>query len=164
MSRNSKAMLALVGLLATGALLLYAAIHDGGELAAGKRVTEAELRRSLAASGLTIEWREARGGDGAEAVLAGVASDRGRNAVGFEFVLSSDEHADVDQLGRVEFRNASEREVRGILSNVAYANYPLLDRRGETVEAARTIYRLDDALFRVFPPDDAVAYPVRSSP
>lgn len=163
MSGRARLVVAALG-LGIVAGLLYVLLHDGSDLAAGRRVSEAELRRSLEASGLTIEWRKARAGDGAEAVLAGVASDRGRDAVGFEFVIASDEHADVERLGRVKLRNVDEPEVRGVLGNVAYANYPLRDRRGETVEAARTIYRLDDALFRVFPPDDAIAYPVRAKP
>jgi hypothetical protein len=154
----------LIGAVGLAAFLIYVVVHDGGDLASGKRVTEAELRRGLERSGLEIEWREGRDGDGAEAVVAGIASQDGRGAVGFEFVLSSDEHADVDSLGRVSFPQVKEPEIRGILSNVAYADYPLLDRRGDTIESDTTVHRLDDVLFGLFPPDDAVAHPVRTEP
>jgi hypothetical protein len=98
--------------------------------------------------------------------------------VGFEFAIAAGGHAEGSMLGRAGFptgRQVStnpcprspctyklptwEPEPRGVLGNVAYGNYELQNQN-----AARTIDKLDDALFSSYAQDDPRAFPVLRKP
>ncbi|HKP88893.1 MAG TPA: hypothetical protein VJT75_02855 [Thermoleophilaceae bacterium] len=174
--------LALLGavLLAAGTAA-FVVLDDSGVWPHGPRVTAAGLRQQLERSGLEFEWRRGRVGGGVEGVVAGVASRDGRDSVGFELDVASGDHADGDMLGRAGFpldydipNDPCERprcvvrlpkwrpDPRGVVGNVAYANYHL-DRKARQGDQP-TIERLDDALFAAFRPDDERAFPVLPKP
>lgn len=138
------------------------------------RVTVQRLQAELGRSGLAI--RPVRPSLRTPRVVSGVASD-GAVEVGFEFhVFRSSDEATVRRLGRPRPRDFGwttrpgvtpvRTRIRGVLANVAYAQYELEGRRlpGGHVrnDAARRrlIRGLDDALFRAFPPDDPYAQPL----
>lgn len=142
------------------------------------RVTPLRLIRELdKAQGVDVRFTKPSG----EPVrtIAGVGSSGGV-AIAFEFQLypTSDE-ATVEQLGRLKPRDFGwtggrwvewEPRLRGVLANVAYAQY---ERRHIYVENHETVSEylhddasrrrvqraLDDALFDVFPASDSFAHP-----
>lgn len=125
------------------------------------------LKQRLAASGLEIVYRQGNPGDADLSVIGGVARDRRGGRVGFEFVFDADGQASTSELGTIGFPTQARRLVhpilRGVLRNVAYANYYLGRGAGRRNDLAVT-YRLDDALFGLFPADDAEAHPVLDDP
>jgi hypothetical protein len=157
---------AAVVLLATGGLALSATgdttrVSSGGD---PHHVTLRELRDRLERSGVAI--RPARHPAPSRSTIAGVAS-AGRAMIGFEFqVFSSSDVATIRGLGRLRppdfgwpptrFDPLYRTWIRGVLSNVAYAQYEIeTDRQLGAEPARRRIIRaLDDALIGAFPADD----------
>lgn len=167
--------------VAIGIAVVVIATRDHGSWPGGPRVTAARLRQRLEASGLTIRWRRGHPDGDVRAVVAGIASIHGRHAVGFEFALARGDHAERGMLGHAGFPtdyripdNPCPRspchfvppmwrpDDRGVLGNVAYGDYHF-DRR-ENQDDDPTIYKLDDALFSSFAPNDPRAFPVLRNP
>jgi len=128
------------------------------------------LRHRLAASGLEITYRQGKPGDDDLTVLGGVAHGPRGGRVGFEFVFDEDGEPSTSDLGTIGFPTDFKPRgpevlpvLRGVLRNVAYANYYLGRPSGESEDLAVT-YRLDDALFGLFPPDDAEVHPILNEP
>ena len=145
-------------------------------------VTVRELRGALDASGLQIRYFPGKTLSDGTGVLGGVASfGRSSSRVGFEFAVDRHAPGDVDALGHAGLplrrdpqsgtptstadgtSRGVEPEIRGVLANVAYANY-VLGRDPYSASEQRVSERLDRVLFSVFPHDDAVAFPVRQEP
>jgi hypothetical protein len=141
-------------------------------------LTAGKLRRHLSQTGIHIRFVPAPKG-----TLRGVASV-GPEFIGFEYELfPSARMATTHGLRRVKARDfgwserpqgASERvRIRGVLSNVAFAEYEKLPppshrpRRSHfpDLRDEQTLLRtLDNALFSSFPPDDAYVHPLLNSP
>jgi hypothetical protein len=144
-------------------------------------LTVGRLRNHLSQTGIHIRFSSVRG----ESVptLRGVASV-GPELVGFEYQLfPSARLASTRNLREVQAEDfgwrerpglASERPwIRGILSNVAFAEYeklPLPSHRSrrshfpDLVDRQRILRGLDDALFSAFPAGDAYVHPRLKSP
>lgn len=155
------------------------AIASRDRAVAGPRTTAANLRRQLDRTGLTITYRTGRTGDGVVAVVAGVVHVHG-GRFGFEFDLTKGRPPTDADVGRAGFPvswydNGAVRSpvqpppryadpnIRGVLGNVAYANYFYGgDYPRGPLAVARN--KIDDALFASFPPDDAEAHAIVSKP
>jgi hypothetical protein len=137
-----------------------------------------QLREELDRIGLDIEYAAQRQ-DTAPAIV-GTASERGVQ-LGFEFqIYPTSSSATIAQLGRLAPRVFGWRpspyyssQIRGVLANVAYAQYertPVGSERSvalylERSAALRRIQRsLDDALFGAFPEDDPYAHALDITP
>ncbi len=175
---------AVIAILACVAAASTATAHDGVRVASGGdpyRVSAAHLRHELTTSGIEIRFTHPRG----EPVPAvtGVGSS-GRASIGFEFQLyPSSDQASVRDLGRLRAPDfgwrrphgllAFEGWIRGVLGNVAYAQYEesLLEShetqsaflRKEAAEM-RVLRALDNALFRSFPARDPYAQALSPKP
>jgi hypothetical protein len=133
-------------------------------------VTPDRLQQELAAAGVQIEYaRPAR----SRSTVSGVAS-LGHASVGFEFqIFPGSDGATVRGLGKLGLRHFDWRRprglfdlrksIRGVLANVAYAQYELElleahDPPGTYLRRDRQRRRLrralDDALFNAFPSND----------
>jgi hypothetical protein len=146
----------------------------------GPPISPEALRRSIDRSGLEIEWHDGKAGGDVIADLAGEARDpKTGGHVAFEFAVTHG-RAGSTALGRSRYplkrdpasgnpmplHMFTEEEIdpvlRGIIRNVAYANwfYSADDEDASDVVSAR----LDEALMDTFPPSDAEAHPILSSP
>ncbi len=143
-------------------------------------ITEQRLMHELAASGLRVRYIESHR---AVSAVAGVAR-AGTAKLGFEFQLfpRSDE-ATVGGVGRLRPADFGwpkagglfgfERQIRGVLANVAYAQYEEFPVEGHETRNAylrkeadrrRIVRGLDDALFASLPSRDPYAHSIRISP
>jgi hypothetical protein len=171
----------VLAVVAGAITLVVISTRDRGSWPGGSRVTAARLRQRLEASGLTIHWRRGHPGGDVRAIVAGIASIHGRHEVGFEFALAAGDHAVRGMLGHAgfptDFRIPDNPcphspcnwvppmwrpDDRGVLGNVAYGDYHF--NRRENEDDQPTIYKLDDALFSSFAPDDPRAFPVLRKP
>jgi hypothetical protein len=131
------------------------------------RVTVRHLREALANSGLTI--RPARTPSPSASTITGVASVDDVK-IGFEFqIFSSSDVATIRRLGRLRptdfgwpparFDPLYRTWIRGVLGNVAYAQYEVETDQQLLAERARrrVIRELDDVLFGLFPSGDPYA-------
>jgi hypothetical protein len=168
----------LVSLLAAFALGADGRVASGGD---PYLVTAGRLRDELAAKGIEARFVRA---PGTVPALAGVATMAGAEPVGFEFRLySSSDQATVRGLGRMrstdfgwpeEHRGVIyEPQVRGVLGNVAFAEYEWFNLHTHRNRAAalkaqlaeqRLMRALDDALFGSFPGQDPYAHAVLPAP
>jgi hypothetical protein len=136
------------------------------------------LRAELGQTGLDISYSGQNGKD--MPAVIGTAS-QGDVEVGFEFrVYPTSNSATISGLGRLQPRifgwNPSplySMRIRGVLANVAYAQYELVSlgaERSVAVYLARSAAHrhvqrsLDNALLRVFPKDDPYVHALESTP
>jgi hypothetical protein len=168
----------LVCLLAAFALGADGRVASGGDL---YLVTAGRLREELAAKGVEARFVRA---PGTVPALAGVARMAEAEPVGFEFRLyPSSDQATVRGLGKMastkfgwpeEHRGVIyEPQVRGVLGNVAFAEYEWFDldthrsRAGalkSQLAEQRLLRALDDALFGSFPRQDPYVHAVLPTP
>jgi hypothetical protein len=170
--------LIMVGVAAAVALALDGRVASGGD---PYRVTAGRLRDELAAKGVEARFVSA---PGTVPALAGVAKLGDAEPVGFEFRLypGSDE-ATVAGLGRMRSTDFGwpreqlgfiyEPRIRGVLGNVAFAEYEWFDLHTHLSRAAalrsqlaeqRLLRALDDALFGSFPAGDPYAHAQLAAP
>jgi hypothetical protein len=146
----------------------------------GPPVSADALRASIEHTGLEIEWHDGRPGGKVIADLAGEARDpKTGGRVAFELALTKG-HADEEALGRsryplkydpesgspiiVHFDEPDEIDPvpRGTIRNVAYANW--FYGADDEYASEQVSARLDQAIMDAFPPGDAEAHPILSSP
>lgn len=146
-------------------------------------ITAAQLRASLARSGLQVDPRRSRRHKPDTEVVGGVAHGEHGARVEFEFVVANGRRAGTDELGTLDIPFRSDGvnrnqplgvhtpsgdlvtpDVRGVLGNVAYAVYYFGIREAPPAATQDIVRRLDDALFQTFPPTDAEAHAIRRSP
>ena len=140
-------------------------------------------------SGMTLRYYAVapRGG---VTTIAGVATSADATAVGFEFAVTRKQRANVRLLGRsrlkLDFENPGDYTTtedyelapfghvtpiaRGVVGNVAYANY-LLGRAGSrghgrapNTAEARVMRRIDDVLVASFRPTDLEIHVIANTP
>jgi hypothetical protein len=135
----------------------------------GPPVTAQQLRRQIERSGLEIEWHDGKAGGNVIADLAGEARDRRTGGrISFELAVARSRRANTSMLGRSRYGspNAFTDDVsgvpRGVIRNLAYANWVASDDDSEAAD--RVSARLDQAILAAFPPTDAEAHPILSSP
>lgn len=168
----------VVGVLAAVAMAVDGRVASGGD---PYRVTAGRLRGELAAMGIKARFVHARGPVPA---LAGVADMGGAEPVGFEFRLyPSSDQTTVRDLGTMRSTDFGwpkeqlgfiyEPRIRGVLGNVAFAEYEWFDLNTHRSRAAalrsqlaeqRLLRALDDALFGSFPAKDLYAHAVLPEP
>jgi hypothetical protein len=137
-------------------------------------ITPAALKDRLVATRLHLVFRPARAKPGVLGVLAGTAT-AGQSRVGFEFALTRARAAETTALVTVALPEradpfAIEKKhptrldpvVRGILGNIAYANF--FSPNGGGAADMAIVKKLDDALFGAFPPDDPLAHSLLRRP
>ena len=160
-------------LTATAAALLVAGCGGVGAAhhPSGPLVTPEALRRQLERSGLQIEWHDGKTGEDVIADLAGDARDpKTKGHVAFELVVARG-RAHVSMLGRARYRfpKAPEEieenvdaDKRGVIRNIAYATWFYNAYDSDATD--RVSARLDQAILAAFPPTDAEAHPILTSP
>lgn len=161
-----------VGVLAALALAVDGRVASGGD---PHRVTASRLRAELAAKGIEARFVQA---PGPVLALAGVAHMGEAEPVGFEFRLyPSSDQATARGLGKMRSTDFGwpkeqlgfiyESRVRGVLGNVAFAEYEWFDLDTHRSRSAalksqlaeqRLLRALDDALFGSFPTNDPYAH------
>jgi len=167
-------VVAAVAVVSMGAVLaVVLAVTGSSQVADGDphRVTVGQLRDRLERSGLQI--RTIREPTRSIPTIVGVAS-AGHAAIGFEFqVFPASDVATVRKLGRLRstdfgwpparFNPLYRTWIRGVLGNVAYAQYEIETDGQLLAESARRriVQMLDDALFSSFSPDDPYAHALR---
>lgn len=172
--------LALLVVAATAALGSIARVASDGD---PYRVSVHRLRSELAATGLDIRYIHPAREKGV--AVTGVANYGAGGPIGFEYqIFPGSDVATVRQLGNLKAADFgwkekipivfTEHQIRGVLGNVAFAEYedartsePRVSRqRGLRIQLQRqrTTRALDDALFRSFPPSDPYAHAESSSP
>lgn len=163
----------------TCALVAAMAIAGGGQrVATGVdtyRVTGKHLRKSLRKSSINIHFIQQE--NEPLPTVSGIGTS-GEAELGFEFqIYPSSREATIAALGTLRPRDFGWsvigsrerwlRRIRGVLANVAYAQYEVeVERPRETARAylrreaahRRVLRALDDALFASFPVDDPYAY------
>lgn len=144
-------------------------------------VSAKRLRHELEATGIAIRFIPQKTIRLVESVVG--VGRVGRAEIGFEFRLyPSSDRASVRQMGRLKARQFDWRDprrisgmdvkLRGVLANVAYAQYSPISEVRESTQAylqldaqhRRVLRALDDALFGSFPRSDPYAYPLSATP
>lgn len=172
-----------LAMVAFGGLAAFAMAGDQRVATGGDpyRVTASKLRDELVARGVEARFVPAPGG---VETLAGVAKMPGAEPAGFEFRLyPSSDQATVRGLGRMrstdfgwpreQLHFVFESRIRGVLGNVAFAEYEWFDlnthrSRVAAIESQlaeqRLLRAIDDALFASYPASDPYVHALSSSP
>jgi hypothetical protein len=170
-----------------GGVFIVHAMGGSQKVATGTdpyHVTEKRLRAELEKAGVPLRYVHPR--NERVPTVSGAVKGNSSHRIGFEYqIFPSGDQATVAYLGRLrtsDFGWPKERlgitlepKVRGVLGNVAFAEYEWLshwDHRHYTHKAAlrsqlvlQHISRaLDDALFNSFPPEDPYANALSTTP
>jgi hypothetical protein len=161
--------------------LIVLVVKGDDTVSPGPSITASQLRHRLDRTGMPIRYRAGRTGGDVSDVVAGYVPIRRGEGIGFEFVLVDGRRPTNADLGRAGFPlrffdNGAPRDVqtpsgtvvreqllRGQVGNVVYADY-MNHTSGSDPATQRALFKLDDAFFGTFPPDDAEAHSILQSP